>query len=330
MDRLSQAANLINQQQQTEQRQPSFGELLQLATASARDSLQHPAPIHPNQYNFQTEGNRILATPGWSAIWNQSSEQQSLFAPATFDPPLPPPNHPFQPQQAFTLPPTTTVFNDVNQAISNTTAPPAFYSSYGLYQPIQGPYARFLTPSPEPSVLGELEFELDLVGGGMWGNRTENTFNSLESTTVADCEPRPPTFSSYSGYNNPDWEANTPVAGPSSSTAIEKKPKKPKQIKKSKLSTESTQSNDEFHPGSSNNTNSSDKQGVGKKNRNPHATQLPSNGVRKMVKEEPKEGFEGPVCTHCGSIQTPLWRRGPQDELLCNASVSRSCSRRLI
>ncbi|ORY57121.1 GATA zinc finger-domain-containing protein, partial [Leucosporidium creatinivorum] len=24
-------------------------------------------------------------------------------------------------------------------------------------------------------------------------------------------------------------------------------------------------------------------------------------------------------CTHCGSVTTPLWRRGPDDELLCNA-----------
>jgi len=56
-----------------------------------------------------------------------------------------------------------------------------------------------------------------------------------------------------------------------------------------------------------------------KKNRNPHATQLPGNGQRKTIKEEAGEGHSGPICSHCGSITTPLWRRGPDDELLCNA-----------
>ncbi|KAM0755275.1 hypothetical protein T439DRAFT_322314 [Meredithblackwellia eburnea MCA 4105] len=56
-----------------------------------------------------------------------------------------------------------------------------------------------------------------------------------------------------------------------------------------------------------------------KKNRNPHATQLPGTGARKMPKMEATEGHEGPQCSHCQSIVTPLWRRGPDDELLCNA-----------
>ncbi|KAL8276253.1 hypothetical protein RQP46_011327 [Phenoliferia psychrophenolica] len=56
-----------------------------------------------------------------------------------------------------------------------------------------------------------------------------------------------------------------------------------------------------------------------KKNRNPHATQLPGSGARKLPKVEAAEGHEGPSCSHCASIATPLWRRGPDDELLCNA-----------
>lgn len=58
-----------------------------------------------------------------------------------------------------------------------------------------------------------------------------------------------------------------------------------------------------------------------KKNRNPHATQLPGSGARKLPKVEAGEGHEGPSCSHCSSIATPLWRRGPDDELLCNACV---------
>ncbi|KAK4703721.1 hypothetical protein P7C70_g2491, partial [Phenoliferia sp. Uapishka_3] len=56
-----------------------------------------------------------------------------------------------------------------------------------------------------------------------------------------------------------------------------------------------------------------------KKNRNPHATQLPGSGARKLPKVEAEAGHEGPSCSHCQSIATPLWRRGPDDELLCNA-----------
>lgn len=56
-----------------------------------------------------------------------------------------------------------------------------------------------------------------------------------------------------------------------------------------------------------------------KKNRNPHATQIPGVASRKAVKVEAEEGHEGPKCSYCASVVTPLWRRGPDDELLCNA-----------
>ncbi|GAA5837206.1 hypothetical protein JCM3766R1_002159 [Sporobolomyces carnicolor] len=68
----------------------------------------------------------------------------------------------------------------------------------------------------------------------------------------------------------------------------------------------------------SSSTSSGGNQGS-KKNRNPHATQLPGNSQRKLGKEDAGEGHSGPICSHCGSITTPLWRRGPDDELLCNA-----------
>lgn len=51
-----------------------------------------------------------------------------------------------------------------------------------------------------------------------------------------------------------------------------------------------------------------------KKNRNPHASQ--DGGDCSGV-----VGGKGPVCSHCESVSTPLWRRGPDDELLCNAFV---------
>jgi hypothetical protein len=58
-----------------------------------------------------------------------------------------------------------------------------------------------------------------------------------------------------------------------------------------------------------------------RKNRNPHATQLPCNGTRKGIKAEATEDHAGPICSHCDAITTPLWRRGKEDELLCNAYV---------
>ncbi|KAA1066840.1 hypothetical protein PGT21_000323 [Puccinia graminis f. sp. tritici] len=63
------------------------------------------------------------------------------------------------------------------------------------------------------------------------------------------------------------------------------------------------------------------KVGEKRKRRNPMATRLPTFvGVSDL----PKRSFsnsvsEEPICFNCRGTQTPLWRRGPNDELLCNA-----------
>lgn len=62
-----------------------------------------------------------------------------------------------------------------------------------------------------------------------------------------------------------------------------------------------------------------------KKSRNPPSTQVPG-GPRKVIKAEAGVGHEGPSCSHCRCVVTPLWRRGPSEELLCNAYVSFSLS----
>ena len=57
------------------------------------------------------------------------------------------------------------------------------------------------------------------------------------------------------------------------------------------------------------------------KYRNPPSTQAPGGGRRIVPKLEIEEGHVGPKCSHCSCITTPLWRRGPEDQLLCNAFV---------
>lgn len=56
---------------------------------------------------------------------------------------------------------------------SGSTLLPAFYSSYGSYQTVNLPYARFLTPSPEPdlSLLENLEKGLAEFGNGVLDQR---------------------------------------------------------------------------------------------------------------------------------------------------------------
>lgn len=62
-----------------------------------------------------------------------------------------------------------------------------------------------------------------------------------------------------------------------------------------------------------------------RKSRNPHATQLPCHGSRLSLSAhtlpggiKPEEGVP-PKCKNCSAVSTPLWRRGGDDELLCNA-----------
>ncbi|SCV71246.1 BQ2448_2834 [Microbotryum intermedium] len=455
-----------------------------------------------------------LATPSWTALFPSSAPPpvSNAFSPGSFSPSAPsqtqltaPPlsnslsgpssgtasPYPFQPQSAglFTLPPATTMYDDVNTALASSSGgPPAFYSSYGLYQPISGPYARFLTPSPEPSVLGDFELDLELASGGsgsgvdpgksgdggdgsnsIWNGTTPGSASngtglspvgalatggdlfeqmasisassrpgmptrgdSYESSTLHDAPPRPPTLALFSGLStlagaatssaalgslgNPSadgedpfqelqqhmqdysfpvddataasmsaWPAtieedeiesalpsasgSSPKLGPQLGLIKSGKPRKPRKPRAPKVkgvdapdastlaaasASTSTRPSPEqastsastsaavpmpppqtqvAYPGVAGNSletspedlgstalsDAGPSRTIGKKNRNPHSTQLPTNGVRKIVKPEAEEGHAGPICTHCSSIVTPLWRRGPDDELLCNA-----------
>ncbi|GAA5916103.1 hypothetical protein JCM8208_000391 [Rhodotorula glutinis] len=299
---------------------------------------------------------------------------------------------PALPSPSFALPPTATVFSDLPSALSSappTAAPPAFFSSYGMYQPVIAPYPRFLTPSPEPSILGELELELGPTTGefhssssagvtptagadGMdhvWRDlegRSETSPGDATVPPVSVSEGRDP-FEGMSlaqmrsransleavdrdasrfdiggatgaagggGDGSADPDAHLSLAeqaareveraaqlhtdgGAAYPSATAKGKRKAKGGggggKKTKGSRANSPDLDGGDASSSKLANGS------KKNRNPHSTQLPGNGQRRAVKEEAGEGHEGPVCSHCGSITTPLWRRGPHDELLCNA-----------
>jgi hypothetical protein len=63
------------------------------------------------------------------------------------------------------------------------------------------------------------------------------------------------------------------------------------------------------------------KVGEKRKRRNPMATRLPTFvGVSDLPKRSSGNCVsEEPICYNCKGTQTPLWRRGPNDELLCNA-----------
>lgn len=372
---------------------------------------------------------------------------------------------------SFTLPPSATLFSDLPSALSSTSAlqsaPLSFYSSYGTYQPIITPYPRFLTPSPEPSILGELELELselDAINGsngslqngqvldyesviganggsdelkgieegdesiaedteGPGGHQQDDDMTSVwkefneegSGGGAAEGGRNGSAPSSYSGpssnsiTNGGGFSSAIPTPGGGKKDPFEgmslaqirsransleavdrdaaryeafgagsgleasdraafevrdmvKKGKgkgKEKELTKAKrknsrgdtgvtgkktknlapappthhesllasspstvestsptLTTASEEASPNFDQNGKMVSSSS---GLHKKNRNPHATQLPGNGQRKATKEEAGEGHSGPICSHCGSITTPLWRRGPDDELLCNA-----------
>ncbi|PLW51183.1 hypothetical protein PCANC_11427 [Puccinia coronata f. sp. avenae] len=63
------------------------------------------------------------------------------------------------------------------------------------------------------------------------------------------------------------------------------------------------------------------KVGEKRKRRNPMATRLPTFVGVSDLPERPVSSpiSEEPICSNCRGTQTPLWRRGPNDELLCNA-----------
>lgn len=311
---------------------------------------------------------------------------------------------------------------------------PAFYSSYGIYQPIQGPYSRFLTPSPEPDVLDTLGLQEmfssyrsatdDQRGPGssksgagemtfesMWRDfdeRAERERENRESGTVPSMDPfagmvieeegrsggatpiptivMPPpqdigfqankvgrsqstggmkrarshdelgdrerrssavqygtsSASSYppsiqhqpqhpfaqNPYLNlvptpqPQLHYSYPVSQaqaqhlPSTSSALPCAPLPylPPSVNPSPPSTARSR-----RPAPS----TLPKASKSKKSRNPPSTQVPG-GPRKISKGEAGVGHEGPSCSHCRCVVTPLWRRGPVEELLCNACVPSS------
>ncbi|KAI5476616.1 GATA-binding factor 6-B [Pseudohyphozyma bogoriensis] len=382
------------------------------------DWSQHPATL-PNP-------------PTWNPLYPPNSVQASnpfnttLSGAPTFSPPAtsyPAPN-------PFALPPTS---------VSQPTNA-AFHSSFGSYQPIVGPYPRFLTPSPGPSILGafddldqdlpsldldnpnsngeltfdsiwkdfelpatgttdpfagmtiagrsegdgaaaggssgltlvnsggdggrpvfelgnmgleqlagRLEGRMDIDGMGLEelgrridqgprnGNGNGDASSGFEQSTMAGHPPLPPSlpigFPSQQLLNNgnsfghPSHLFGTSPAQGSSSESSPANDADPAMLSTAGDADFSAESPPDKGKGKAAKRPRKSKDGTakekdkvpGKKNRNPHATQLPGSGARKLPKQEAGDGHEGPSCSHCASIATPLWRRGPDDELLCNA-----------
>ncbi|GAA5868384.1 hypothetical protein JCM3774_003275 [Rhodotorula dairenensis] len=297
------------------------------------------------------------------------------------------------------FPPNATIFSDLPAALSSAPpigAPPAFFSSYGMYQPVVAPYPRFLTPSPEPSVLGELELELGPAAGEfvpnhdgldeVWKDLEERDGGAgglhgpdglvsstkkdpFEGMTLAQMRSRANSLEAvdraaaaaatrYNPYANPEDQVasaaeevklaaqamQSSVSPPSdeagaatSSVGTTGPGKKAKRkangagslgaggtSKKNRAATNNTAAATTTHSVTfaaeveNDNPDGSKPVITGRKNRNPHSTQLP--GPRRAGKVDGAEdGHEGPICSHCSSVTTPLWRRGPDDELLCNA-----------
>ncbi|KAK4047536.1 hypothetical protein OIV83_005323 [Microbotryomycetes sp. JL201] len=248
----------------------------------------------------------------------------------------------------FQLPPPTTLFPDVNQALTSTAGTTsAFYSSYGVYQPVQGPYPRFLTPSPEPSVLGD--FELDL-GDTSWAAATAaaadldndaSKNNQAADIMNGDAQPYDDEGQPESGHKS-EWAARSDdeleserIAAESAAKAQQIKsstkrarsranskkdpnapPKKrgrPRKVPVEPAPAPVDESMKVSHLGT---TARVGVKGGAKKNKSSHAS-LQQTGEEQQPLTT--ETVDSPQCSHCGSMSTPLWRRGPNDELLCNA-----------
>lgn len=287
----------------------------------------------------------------------------------------------------FALPPTTSLFPDLNSHLASTShnvysndtdaAPPsAFYSSYGWYQPVVHPYPRFLTPSPEPEPLPEFT-----SFGGDNGEQHQNgigrdPFEAMVETQVSgvgSCASSP--FQGKSEWaalsddevaqrlNGDEGVSSAPngKAKGKGKAKVKARPKKevatvegeeaksvpaPKKRGRPKGSTkaakaaalaaaaaaaEAASAAAAAELASSTASTSAmamedvkpttgKESAAAKKGRNPHATQLPGTGSGSADGSDiAGVGLAGPQCTHCGSVTTPLWRRGPDDELLCNA-----------
>ncbi|GAA5975974.1 hypothetical protein JCM10908_005343 [Rhodotorula pacifica] len=300
----------------------------------------------------------------------------------------PPSAFPFASTSSATMPspsfpPNATIFSDLPAALSSAPpigAPPAFFSSYGMYQPVIAPYPRFLTPSPEPSVLGELELELGPAAGEfvpnddgldeVWKDLEERDGNNggmhagsdgliqpkkdpFEGMTLAQMRSRANSLEAvdraaarYNPFADGDAQIssaaeevrlaaqaqamNMSVSPPQSDEASSTSagPGKKAKRKASGANGAAGGANSKKNRAANTVTFSADVENdnpdgskpviTGRKNRNPHSTQLP--GPRRNGKVDgAEEGHEGPICSHCSSVTTPLWRRGPDDELLCNA-----------
>ncbi|GAA5905684.1 GATA-type transcription factor [Sporobolomyces salmoneus] len=469
--------------------------------ASAAANYYPPAPAPSSSSSASNPQPPTLPPPSPFPVSTapSSSNPYSFFAhPHSTAPPL---HGHTSHSHSFTLPPSATLFSDLPSALSSMGGqdqqpppPLSFYSSYGSYQPIITPYPRFLTPSPEPSILGELELELELgelgelegtgvgvgvgpgVGPGGGGTNGTLDYEEVIAGTGIEDGPGPETgaatgeegegdqemssvwkeFGSSNDHDGTDerssrgggrtvsiqpeastsaptptgigskrdpfegmslaqirsransleavdrdhaagryksfrgggggggegggsgFEVNGQVngkgrenrkgkgkekeslkgkrknsrgdggtagkknknlvaaAGSAPSTATSNQDSVPIASSPSTIESTSptlTTASEDASPNFDNQNGFGSGGGVGgkngggasstgagsKKNRNPHATQLPGNGQRKLAKEEAGEGHSGPICSHCGSITTPLWRRGPDDELLCNA-----------
>uniref|UniRef100_A0A0K3C794 Protein OS-9 homolog n=1 Tax=Rhodotorula toruloides TaxID=5286 RepID=A0A0K3C794_RHOTO len=340
----------------------------QVSQPSSATMPPPPAPFGLN--NFYHPPQPVLGDPAAAAAAAAAQAGAYPFTHPAIPPPIPSPS--------FALPPTATLFSDLPSALSSAPpsgAPPAFFSSYGMYQPVIAPYPRFLTPSPEPSVLGELELDLgpatgefssasasvsaggddgldqvwrDLEGrsgdgpnGSSDGLLTQVKKDPFEGMTFAHLRSRANSLEAVDRdaavkYHNPYANGGDQIADAvrqveeaallaANGGGVGAKGKKGKRkadaVGGGGKKTKAAMGEGDFDgfgvPTAS--TSTAPIKAGGKKNRNPHSTQLPGNGQRRLIKEEAGDGHDGPVCSHCGSITTPLWRRGPDDELLCNA-----------
>ncbi|GAA5946811.1 hypothetical protein JCM3765_002025 [Sporobolomyces pararoseus] len=455
---------------------PSWTALISDSSPQLQSQPHQPAaanyypPVPPPTANAPQQQPQPPTLPAQPPHFPNSHAHIPTSNPPTSNPPPPPQHNPYSyfshPHStgpplhtpSFTLPPSATLFSDLPSALSSTpalqSAPLSFYSSYGSYQPIITPYPRFLTPSPEPSILGELELELselDAMNGSngsisngqvldyesviganggsdelrgieegdedggdkdedmksVWREFSENGGGGSASSSYSGPSTSMTTAGGASGFSTsaptPSGSKKDPFEGmslaqirsransleavdrdaaryeafgvgsglePSDRAAFEVRDmvKKGKGKGKEKESTTTkggkrknsrgdggvigkknknlapappthhesllasspstiestsptlTTASEEASPNFDQNGKIvPSSSGLHKKNRNPHATQLPGNGQRKATKEEAGEGHSGPICSHCQSISTPLWRRGPDDELLCNA-----------
>lgn len=362
-----------NQAQSSSLQQPNIP--AQVSQPSPAAMPPPPAPFGLNNFYHPTQ-----PVPGDPAAAAAAAAAQVGAYPFIHPAAVPAP----APSPSFALPSTATVFSDLPSALSSAPpsgAPPAFFSSYGMYQPVIAPYPRFLTPSPEPSILGELELDLgpapgefssgsasvsaggddgldqvwrDLEGrsgdgpnGSSDGLLTQVKKDPFEGMTFAHLRSRANSLEAVDRdaavkYSNPYANGGDQIAeavrqveqaallaanGGGAGAKGKKGKRKADAAGGGGKKTKAAAGEGDFDGvGVASSSTLPIKPAGGKKNRNPHSTQLPGNGQRRLAKEEAGEGHDGPVCTHCGSITTPLWRRGPDDELLCNACVPLSTS----